>query len=123
MQNNSKKTIGECINDTRTQFVTLLILFFQYKLNHHSYRDDVLLMNTKTNSAYLLITCNDGQFDKVITHLEQMDNIKEIQGTCGAYDIIAKAESITSDHLQDFIIHKIRTLANVRSTLTLHYET
>ena len=84
--------------------------------------DGLLLMNTKTNSAYLLITCNDGQFDKVITQLEQMAGIKEVQGTCGAYDIIAKAESITSGHLQRFIIQKIRTMTNVRSTLTLHYE-
>ena len=84
--------------------------------------DDVFLMNTKTNSAYLLITCNNGQFDKVITQLKQMNSIKEIQGTCGAYDIIAKAESITSIHLQRFIMQKIRTLANVKSTLTLHYE-
>ena len=84
--------------------------------------DDVFLMNTKTNSAYLLITCNDGQFDKVITHLEQMDDIKEIQGTCGAYDIIAKIELTTSDHLQKFIMQKIRTITNVKSVLTLHCE-
>ena len=79
-------------------------------------------MNAKTNSAYLLITYNDGQFEKVITQLEQMAGIKEVQGTCGAYDIIAKAESITSDHLQRFIIQKIKTMIDVRSTLTLHYE-
>ena len=84
--------------------------------------DGLLLMNAKTNSAYLLITYNDGQFEKVITQLEQMAGIKEVQGTCGAYDIIAKAESITSDHLQRFIIQKIKTMIDVRSTLTLHYE-
>lgn len=79
-------------------------------------------MNTKTNSAYLLITCNEDQFEKVIAQLEQMNGIKEVQGICDAHNIIAKAESITSDHLQRFIIQKIRTMANVRSTLTLHWE-
>lgn len=74
------------------------------------------------NTAYLLITCHNDKVNDVINQIKQFDHIKEIQGTCGAYDIIAKAESITSIHLQRFIIQKIRTLANVRSTLTLHYE-
>ena len=74
------------------------------------------------NTAYLLITCHNDKVNDVINQIKQFDHIKEIQGTCGAYDIIAKAESITSIHLQKFIIQKIRTLTNVRSTLTLHYE-
>ena len=74
----------------------------------------------KTNSAYLLITCNDGKLDDVITEISNLDSIKEIQETCGAYDIIAKIESITSQQLQKFIIQKIRNLTNVRSAMTLH---
>ena len=77
-------------------------------------------MEMKTNSAYLLITCNDGKLDEVITQIEHLDSIKEIQGTCGVYDIIAKVESTTLDHLQRFIVQKIRTLADIRSTMTLH---
>ena len=74
------------------------------------------------NPAYLLITCHNDKVNDVINQIKQFDYIKEIQGTCGAYDIIAKVESITSVHLQRFIIQKIRTLANVRTALTLHYE-
>lgn len=80
----------------------------------------VLFMEMKNNSAYLLITCNDGKLDEVMTQIEHLDNIKEIQETCGAYDIIAKVESTTLDHLQRFIVQKIRTLVNVRSAMTLH---
>lgn len=77
-------------------------------------------MGIKTNSAYLFITCNDGKLDQVMTQIENLDNIKEIQGTHGAYDIIARVESTTLDHLQRFIVQKIRTLVDVRSTMTLH---
>lgn len=75
------------------------------------------------NSAYLLITCNKGELDKVITQIEHLDSIKEIQGTYGAYDIIAKIESTTLDHLQSFIVQKIRTLVDVKSAMMLHCNT
>ena len=81
---------------------------------------DVHFMEMKTNSAYLLITCNEGKLDEVKTLIANLDNIKEIQETCGAYDIIAKVESSSLEHLQIFIIQKIRTLVNVRSAMTLH---
>ncbi|HSG73669.1 MAG TPA: Lrp/AsnC ligand binding domain-containing protein [Nitrosopumilaceae archaeon] len=76
-------------------------------------------MVKKTNSAYLLISCNIGKLDEVIKHLEQLNNIKEIQGTFGPYDIIAKVESLTRQHLQRFIVQQIRTLIGIRSALTL----
>ncbi|MGQ0791979.1 MAG: hypothetical protein ACT4NJ_07140 [Nitrosopumilaceae archaeon] len=50
-------------------------------------------MGIKTNSAYLFITCNAGKLDKVMTQIENLDNIKEIQGTHDEYDIIARVES------------------------------
>jgi DNA-binding Lrp family transcriptional regulator len=77
-------------------------------------------MEMKKNSAYLLITCNEGKLDEVKTQIEHLDGIKEIQGTCGAYDIVAKVETTTLDNLQRFIIQKIRTLVDVRSAMTLH---
>ena len=76
-------------------------------------------MDIKTNSAYLLITCNDGKLDEVISQIEPLDIIKEIQSTCGAYDIVAKVESTTKEHLQEFFIQKIRTLVEIRSVMVL----
>ncbi len=73
----------------------------------------------KPSSAYLLITCNDGKLDEVISQIEPLDSIKEIQGTCGAYDIVAKIELTTKEHLQEFFIQKIRTLAEIRSVMML----
>lgn len=79
----------------------------------------VFFMELKTNSAYLLISCNIGKLDEVIKHLEHLKDIKEIQGTFGPYDIIAKVESISRQHLQKFIVQQIRTLMGIRSALTL----
>ena len=73
----------------------------------------------KPSSAYLLITCNDGKLGEVINQIEPLDGIKEIQGTCGAYDIVAKVESATKEHLQEFFIQKIRTLVDIRSVMML----
>ena len=75
------------------------------------------------NSAYLLITCNDGKLDEVMTLIKHLDNIKEIQGTFGAYDIIARVESTTMEYLQTSIIQKIRTLADVKNAMMLHCKT
>jgi hypothetical protein len=77
-------------------------------------------MDMKINSAYLLITCNVGKRDEVITQIKHLSSIKYIQRTFGAYDIIAKVESTTLDLLQRFITQKIRTLIDVRSAMTLH---
>lgn len=79
----------------------------------------VFFMGIKTNSAYLLISCNVGKLDEVIEHLGRLDSIKEFQGTWGPYDIIVKVESLTRKHLQRFIVQKIRTLVGIRSALTL----
>jgi len=48
-----------------------------------------------------------------------MDSIKEIHGTLGVYDIIAKVESENQEKLKEAIIGDIRKLTNIKSTLTL----
>jgi DNA-binding Lrp family transcriptional regulator len=79
----------------------------------------VFSMVMKTNSTYLLISCNIGKLDEVIEHLGLLDDIKEIQGTFGPYDIIAKVESLSRQHLQKFLVQRIRTLIGIRSALIL----
>jgi hypothetical protein len=79
----------------------------------------VFFMVVKTNSTYLLISCNIGKLDEVIEYLGHLDDIKEIQGTFGPYDIIAKVESLSRQHFQKFVVQRIRTLIGIRSALTL----
>jgi DNA-binding Lrp family transcriptional regulator len=45
--------------------------------------------------------------------------VKEVKGTYGVYDIIAKVESNQMEALKDTITWKIRRMPKVRSTVTL----
>jgi len=69
--------------------------------------------------AYILINCEIGSEEEVITALKNIDSIKEVHGTFGAYDILAKIESPTVEALREIITWKIRKIAHIRSTLTL----
>jgi len=70
-------------------------------------------------TAYVLINCDLG-FDAEIIHgIKQVEDVKEVRGVFGAYDIIVKLESADAEILKDTIIWKIRKLNRVRSTLTL----
>ena len=69
--------------------------------------------------AYILINCEIGSEEEVITALKNIDTIKEVHGTFGAYDILAKIESPQVDDLRETITWKIRKIDKIRSTLTL----
>ncbi len=70
-------------------------------------------------TAYVLLNCDLGHEEAVIEDLKHIDSVKEVHGTFGAYDIIAKVESPDKDKLRETIMWKIRKLEHVRSTLTL----
>jgi len=69
--------------------------------------------------AYILINCEIGSEEEVITALINIDSIKEVLGTFGAYDILAKIESPQVEDLRETITWKIRKIDKIRSTLTL----
>ena len=70
-------------------------------------------------SAYVLINCDLGSEEDVISHLKTIDGVKEVHGTFGAYDVIVKIESDNHETLRDIITWKIRKSERIRSTLTL----
>ncbi|MBM2818585.1 MAG: AsnC family transcriptional regulator [Nitrosarchaeum sp.] len=69
--------------------------------------------------AYVLINCELGKEETVIENLKHLDSVKEVHGTFGAYDIIAKVEHAEKEKLREVIIWSIRKMENIRSTLTL----
>ena len=69
--------------------------------------------------AYILINCEIGSEEEVITSLKSVPGIKEVHGTFGAYDILAKIESTQVEDLRETITWKIRKIDKIRSTLTL----
>ena len=70
-------------------------------------------------TAYVLVNCDLGSEEEIIQELKHIDSVKEVHGTFGAYDIIAKIESQEREKISETITWKIRKLEHVRSTLTL----
>ena len=69
--------------------------------------------------AYVLVNCELGAEDEIISGLKQIEQVKEVHGTFGAYDIIAKIQAESADKLMEAITWKIRKMDKIRSTLTL----
>ena len=69
--------------------------------------------------AYVLINCEIGAEVSIISQLKEIDLVKEVHGTFGAYDIVVLVEADTVESLRDTISWKIRKIEKIRSTLTL----
>ncbi len=71
------------------------------------------------DTAFILVNCDLGSEESVIDELKHIESVKEVHGTFGAYDIIAKIADTNRDKVRDTIIWGIRKIPHVRSTLTL----
>ena len=69
--------------------------------------------------AYVLVNCDLGAEEEIISGLKQIEQVKEVHGTFGAYDIIAKVQAESADKLREAVTWKIRKMDKIRSTLTL----
>jgi len=71
------------------------------------------------NFAYVLINCQLGAEEAIIKKLKQIENVKEVHGVFGVYDIIVKIEAANYDTLQNIITTQIRKMEKISSTLTM----
>lgn len=71
------------------------------------------------STAYVLINCDLGSEEEIISELKTIQGVREVHGVFGAYDILAKVESDKMETLRETITWKIRKIHKVRSTLTL----
>jgi len=69
--------------------------------------------------AYVLINCDMGYEEQIIEELKHLSDVKEVHGTYGAYDILAKVESDQITTLRETITSKIRKIDRIRLTLSL----
>tara|TARA_Y100001938_G_C7837171_1_gene304285 strand:- start:63 stop:305 length:243 start_codon:yes stop_codon:yes gene_type:complete len=69
--------------------------------------------------AFVLINCELGAEKQIISELKTFEDIQEVHGTFGAYDIIVKVSSESVDKIRETITWKIRKIGKIRSTLTL----
>ncbi len=70
-------------------------------------------------TAYVLINCDLGYEEQIIDDLKHISDVKEIHGTFGAYDILAKVESDAVEKLSETITLEIRKIPKIHFTLTL----
>ncbi len=69
--------------------------------------------------AYVLINTEPKNMEKVVATLEELDSVVEIFPVYGVYDVIAKIQAETMGKLKDIVTWNVRSLDDVRSTITM----
>jgi len=69
--------------------------------------------------AYVLLNCELGAEEEIIGKLKELETVKEVHGTFGAYDITVKLEAETAEMLRETVTQNLRKMDKIRSTLTL----
>ena len=70
-------------------------------------------------TAFLLLNMELGYCKAVLVKLESQKEIKYVFNLYGVYDVLVKVECDTIDAVKDFIADTIRTLPDIRSSLTM----
>ena len=69
--------------------------------------------------AYVLINTEPKHMENVVSTLEKLDVVVEIFPVYGVYDVVAKVQADTMDKLKEIVTWKVRSLDDVRSTITM----
>ena len=69
--------------------------------------------------AYILISCEIGRENDLLSQLQQIEEISNVMITYGDYDIVAEAETENAQIMDELITSKIRKFDKIRSTITL----
>jgi DNA-binding Lrp family transcriptional regulator len=70
-------------------------------------------------SAFVLLNVEGGSEDSVLKQIKKIVAVKEAHVSYGVYDLIIKVKADTMEELKETVTYKIRSISQVRSTLTL----
>jgi len=70
-------------------------------------------------TAYVLVKSKVAHEMEVMSEILKLDDVKEVKGTFGNYDIFVKIKAESSKKIEEIITKKIRLIRNVISTTTL----
>ncbi|MPZ06320.1 MAG: Lrp/AsnC family transcriptional regulator [Nitrososphaeraceae archaeon] len=70
-------------------------------------------------TAYVLINCDLGSEEEILKELRRLNEVVELSGVYGVYDIIVKIRGDSMDKLRETITWHVRRIDKVRSTLTM----
>ena len=73
--------------------------------------------------AFILITCDYGQEEKILEELVKIEEIQVINRLEGPYNILLKINSETIDEIKEIVTGQIKTMDKIRHTLTLKIKT
>ncbi len=68
--------------------------------------------------AFVFVNVEPGSEKEVLERLREVGEVKESYLVYGLYDIVAKVETDSMDHLKEVITWKVRKLDKIRSTIT-----
>jgi DNA-binding Lrp family transcriptional regulator len=71
------------------------------------------------DKAYMLISCEIGEEQSLISQLKKISEVQSCLITYGSYDVVAEFVTDTPSQMNEIITSKIRKLKNIRSTITL----
>jgi DNA-binding Lrp family transcriptional regulator len=73
----------------------------------------------KMESVFVCINVELGSDQEVLDKLREIKEVQTAYQLYGVYDIIAKVQAETTSKLKEIVLHKIRKIPKVRTTLTM----
>jgi DNA-binding Lrp family transcriptional regulator len=71
------------------------------------------------SKAFVLVNTNLSKEAEVVSELRKVEGIVGVHNVYGVYDLVVEVEAESDQKLKEVVFSRIRTLRNVRSTLTL----
>jgi DNA-binding Lrp family transcriptional regulator len=72
-----------------------------------------------TAKAFVLINTELGSEIDAVHAIKKIPGVSEAYLVYGTYDIVVRVDGDSLDKVKDIITHQLRTLTNVRSTLSM----
>ena len=69
--------------------------------------------------AYVLFSVNSDSEDRATKEVRAIPEVQEAFVSYGMYDLVVKIKTDSTEQLKELVSHRLRTIPDVRSTLTL----
>lgn len=69
--------------------------------------------------AFVLFNVGAGSEDQVLRDAKAIGGVQEAYVSYGVYDLVLRVKADSMEQLKELVTHRLRTIKNVRSTLTL----
>jgi DNA-binding Lrp family transcriptional regulator len=69
--------------------------------------------------AYVMFGVSSGSEDRVTNEIRTIPEVQEVFVSYGVYDLVVKIKTDSMEQLKELVSHRLRTIPDVRSTLTL----